>query len=273
MKNHSAIAIRTDGSVLITDYWGSLRSIDQPIVRKNPQEDSASIGIVQHGILFGEEIEGQGGSGAIYIHGCALRCSTCYQPEFFSEKATITVSVQELTELMIDYASRNVDAIEIIIAHYHPDVHEAIKRAKLAGVQQPFVYKFAGQLPTRTLDALHHDIDIFIPDFKGFHPERLKLQGIPEGFGRASLKTIQHLLAYTSKKVVLRYLYLPTFAGHEDDVQQLLQNIPCYDRLTFSFLTDYFELKEKRFFKAPVKLTHRIESICHSHGISFWRAP
>ena len=92
---NSYIQINSDGRVILTDAWsGSLGlsesvSFLEPGLFETSQTQKFPIGIVDVGRLYGEEAEiaFPHGTGAIYFHGCALKCSHCYQPEFFASKA------------------------------------------------------------------------------------------------------------------------------------------------------------------------------------------
>src|SRR4051812_9820644 len=102
-KNKSHVVIRPDGSIVATDLWADYNLLAKPDsslfpVRLKQSEEQVSdanpIGIVDYGVLLGEEpaVSGSTGAGAIYIHGCHVRCKTCYQPEFFSKKARVYTS-------------------------------------------------------------------------------------------------------------------------------------------------------------------------------------
>lgn len=269
MKNHSHISIRTDGRLLITDFWGTLK---QPALQTSePVESRGPIGIVQHGILFGEEVHGKKGCGSVYIHGCALKCRTCYQPEFFTPSAKSYMSPEDLAALILSFQAQGVDAVEIVIAHYQREVHQALKLAKSRGLYLPIVYKFAGQLPNKLIDELCVDVDIFIPDIKGWSQERLALQGLPSGLGESSVRTVQHLLK-KDRKVILRFLYLPEFTRHVEEIEEILGMIGSSPYLTFSFLKDYLDPLSGRFYTAPLELQDQIEKRCVDRNIPYWRA-
>jgi uncharacterized Fe-S radical SAM superfamily protein PflX len=244
----SYITMSPTGRTIVSDLWKDLGICDQPSKTRMVLIDSASdpsqgrpIGLVGYGILYGEEpqICGRSGTGAIYVHGCAFRCKTCYQPEFFASTASCYSSVDSLAALMLDFQKSGAHSITIVIGSYSEPIYQSLVKARRSGLSIPIVYKFAGVLPCSLLDKLSELVDIFVPDLKALSPELHEVHGLSPQYGASCLRSIRYLQRQ-QKTVIVRHLLVPTFAGYLVEVQRIIDQLDLvHSEIMLSLLIHY----------------------------------
>lgn len=243
-----SISVRSDGSLVVTDLWADLglNAIGARVSPKLEQHSVSAlhpIGIVDYGILLGEEppIHGESreGCGAIYVHGCAVRCSTCYQPEFFSREAKFYTNTESLSQLMLDFQAAQVHSILFVIDGYKENIHSAIKMAKRNGLRLPVVYKYSGLLSIEHLNLLQNDVDIFVPDVKAISDELAAIHGLPKNYRKICLDGVRELIR-SGKQVIIRHLLIPHFGFIREELSKLFHEIPMTSsNVSLSLLTQY----------------------------------
>ena len=162
--------------------------------------------ISHYGLHHGEEpfLSSFGGSGTIFFSGCTLRCRFCqnYQISrlrFDGKKNNFTekneYSAKELTNIFFELkkmGARNINFVSP--TPYVPFILEAVKEAKLAGFDLPFVYNSHGNDSLETIDRLYGIIDIYLPDMKYGNDET--------GFNFSGVKNL-----YSNAKNVIKRMY------------------------------------------------------------------
>ncbi len=268
-QRRASVSIGADGNIIVTDLWKDLQlgSSSKPKALQL-QEVSADfstpypIGIVDFGMLLGEEppVNGMNGTGALYVHGCGFRCSTCYQPEFFSKKAKVYTSVRALAEMMLQMEAQGASTISLIVASYQHPLHDAIQSAKLQGLKIPVVYKYAGVLSSSQIEKLSRDVDIFLPDLKGLSADLLALHGLDSSYGEQAKKSLQHVLTTTSKTVIVRHLLVPHYSNASDEIKKILTSFDWSRENTYlSILTHFMDPLTKRVHSASKELISDIQ--------------
>lgn len=117
-------------------------------------------------------ISGSCGSGAIFFSGCSLACVFCQNREISQKLHGKDVTVERLSEIMIELQSLGAHNINLVTAtHFAPSVREAIKTAKGLGLNVPIVYN-TGSYETKTALSLFDGlVDIYLPDYKFYKAE------------------------------------------------------------------------------------------------------
>ena len=118
---------------------------------------------------FWEEppISGERGSGTIFFSGCSLSCVYCQNREISRGRAGKSVTVDRLSEIMLDLQSQGAHNINFVTpTHYIPSVVEAIRIAKNNGLVIPIVYNTGSYDTPEALKHLEGLVDIYLPDLK-----------------------------------------------------------------------------------------------------------
>lgn len=114
-------------------------------------------------------ISGNNGSGAIFFSGCNLKCIFCQNYEISSNNLGKKISVQRLSEIMLELQSKKAHNINLVTpTQYIPHIRKAIIMAKKKGLSIPIIYNTSGYESVSSLKLLDGLIDIYLPDFKYF---------------------------------------------------------------------------------------------------------
>lgn len=274
-QNRSRLFVDQRGKVVLTDAWQRLDllpRISQRISATRQLSKLNQIGIIDYGVLKGEEppVERQKATGAIYIHGCPLRCLTCYQPEFFSRKAQFYTNAFSLTELILSLAEQDVASISIVMATYQQAVHRAIRMAKAKGLKLPIVLNYSGQIHTKNLDSLIGDIDLFLPDHKALGAEYRQIHGLSPLYSYHTTLGITHLVQ-NNQKVLVRHLVIPTLEDPLCDLRRLAKHFEYKARnIQISVLTEFFCQQTNRLISMSEELKSEAEELLRSYGYKFY---
>ncbi len=182
----------------------------------------------------GEEdcLRGWRGSGTIFFSMCNLRCVFCQNYEISQLGEGRPVTPEQLASMMLDLQARGVHNINLVTPeHVVPQILEALVIAVEAGLQLPLVYNTSAYDSLESLRLMDGVVDIYMPDFKLWTPERarryLKARGYPEAARRAikemhrqvgPLKFDEHGLA--KRGVLVRHLVMP---GMLDETRAILR--------------------------------------------------
>ena len=149
--------------------------------------------IAHWGLHFGEEpfLTIGGGSGTIFFAGCNLRCRFCQNHQISRWPRRPSVGVVKYSpKSLVDvfFKLKDMGAVNINLVSptpYVPFIRNAIREAKLAGFDLPFVYNTHGNDSVETIESLADIIDIYLPDMKYGNDEiGLKFSGIDGLYSR-----------------------------------------------------------------------------------------
>lgn len=197
--------------------------------------DRASVS--SYGPHFGEEdvLVGYRGSGTIFFANCNMRCVYCQNYEISFCGRGKEVTNEELAEIMLrlqnDYRCHNINLVTP--THVVPNILAALNIAVQKGLRIPLVYNTSGYERIETLKILDGIIDIYMPDFKYWDPERgrnySKVANYSERAKKAliemdrqvgGLKVDDRGIAY--RGLLIRHLVLP---GGLEDTKKILRFI------------------------------------------------
>ena len=203
---------------------------------------------------FGEEpcVQGVHGSGAVFFSGCNLRCVFCQNWDIShtvgcgpSEGAEIfeghqgpsggngfDLTPEELAEWYVKLQQvGNVHNINLVTPeHVVPQVALSIIHAKDLGLTLPIVYNTSAFDSLESLDLLDGLVDIYMPDFKVWNPERSKRLLKTDDYAAVARESFKKMydqvgdLCFTAdgiakKGVLLRHLVMP---GMADEGREIL---------------------------------------------------
>ena len=118
---------------------------------------------------FGEErpLVGKGGSGAIFLTNCALRCVFCINYRTSHQGWGSEKSIEEMADMMISLQKRGCHNINFVTpTHYSPHIVRAVDIAAAKGLRVPLVYNTCGWEKLEILKMFDGIVDIYLPDFK-----------------------------------------------------------------------------------------------------------
>lgn len=171
---------------------------------------------------FWEEpcLAGEGGSGAVFFSGCALRCAYCQNYEISAEKRGREITTERLAEIFLELQEQGAENIDLVNpTHFAPRIIEALRLAKERGLRLPIVYNSGGYEKIETLKSLDGLIDIYLPDMKYFDDGLArKLSNAPNYFNIA-MAAIEEMIRQTGAPILkngklvrgtmVRHLVLP----------------------------------------------------------------
>lgn len=184
---------------------------------------------------FGEEdcLRGWRGSGTIFFTHCNLKCVFCQN--FDISRRAIggrPVPPEGLARLMLSLQEAGCHNINLVTPeHVVPQVVEALAIAVEMGLRLPIVYNTSAYDSLESLRLLDGLVDIYMPDFKYWDPEKarryLKAADYPEAARRAILEMHRQVGALrldqdglAVRGVLLRHLVMP---GALDDTRRILE--------------------------------------------------
>lgn len=191
---------------------------------------------------FGEErpLVGRGGSGTIFLSNCSLKCVYCINWQISQGGAGKYRSLEEMAGMMLELQRIGCHNINLVTpTHYLPHILLALDIAAGSGLRLPVVYNTHGWEKEDILKYLDGVVDIYLPDFKYWHPSvagRLSsgARSYPEIARKAMLEMNRQVgvarpaangLIY--RGLMIRHLVLPNrLAGSREILNWIAENLP-----------------------------------------------
>lgn len=199
-------------------------------------------------------ISGENGSGTVFFSGCSLKCVFCQNYSLSHNNYGKEVSVEELSRIFLKLQDEKAHNINLVTpTHFVPQIIEAIKLAKVNGLNIPIVYNSSGYENAETLKMLEGYIDVYLPDFKYFSNELAKkYSGVSDYFENATIalqemfRQVGEFLVDESgmlkRGMVVRHLILPGYTEDSKDVIEHIYNL-FRDKIFISIMNQYTPLK------------------------------
>ncbi|MBE6007683.1 MAG: radical SAM protein [Lachnospiraceae bacterium] len=203
-------------------------------------------------------ISGKNGSGTVFFSGCNMRCVFCQNHDISHANKGIEISDTRLAEIFIEQQERGVHNINLVSGgHFVPNIINALKKARQAGLKIPVVYNSNGYESVDTLKKLDGLIDIYIPDLKYVSDEyAIKYSSAP-GYFETALSAIKEMFRQTGKNtfdesgmmtkgVIIRHLVLPSLKNDSLNVIDAIKE-NFGDNVYVSIMSQYtpvFKAKE-----------------------------
>ncbi|KAF2227102.1 hypothetical protein BDZ85DRAFT_212480 [Elsinoe ampelina] len=190
---------------------------------------------------FGEEpfFQGHNGSGSVFFSGCSLRCTFCQNHDISHQKSGFDVTPEQLAEWFIKLQDLGgVHNINLVTPeHVVPQCALAILHAKELGLRIPIIYNTSSYDSLESIELMDGLVDMYLPDFKLWHPESSKRLLKADDYREAAQESIKAMhdqvgdLRFTAdgiakSGVCVRHLVMP---GKEEEgkliVRWLAENI------------------------------------------------
>jgi putative pyruvate formate lyase activating enzyme len=198
-------------------------------------------------------ISGSNGSGTVFFTGCNLKCVFCQNRTIAlggNAKAK-ELTQEQLSKLFLLLQSKNANNINLVTpSHFVPQIAEALRLAKSAGLTIPIVYNTSSYELPETLGLLKGLVDIYLPDLKYYDSDMaVRYSHAPDYFNHAS-KAIEEMFRQVGtpifddhtglmkKGVIIRHMIMP---GHTLDSKRLIRYIyeKYGDKVYISIMNQY----------------------------------
>jgi putative pyruvate formate lyase activating enzyme len=230
---------------------------------------------------FGEEdcLRGWRGSGTIFFGHCNLRCVFCQNYDISQairpgsgdqRRGAEGHPPRVIAEMMLELQDRGCHNINFVTPeHVVPQVIEAVAVAVDRGLALPIVYNTSAYDALESIELMNGIVDIYMPDFKYWSPERSRIYLKAENYAEAARAAIEAMHRQVGSLVVdaeglakrgliIRHLVMP---GALDETRAILQWI--VDRLgggTYVNLMDQYYPAGKVGGAQYPELNHRLTS-------------
>ncbi|MGB9073960.1 MAG: radical SAM protein [Terriglobales bacterium] len=183
---------------------------------------------------FREEgcLRGTHGSGTIFFSWCNLRCVFCQNYEISWLGQGRIVGPQELAEMMLALQAQGCHNINLVTPeHVVPQILEALLLAVERGLRLPLVYNTSAYDSLDSLALMDGVVDIYMPDFKFWSPEKARLYAKAPDYPVAARRAIREMHRQVGplvtdeqgvalRGVLLRHLVIPGGAAGTPEIMQ-----------------------------------------------------
>ncbi len=196
-------------------------------------------------------ISGQNGSGTVFFSNCNLNCIYCQNYEISQLGRGKEITIEELAQVFLIQQEKGVENINLVTpTSYVPQIIEAIKIAKKAGLKLPIVYNTNSYENVDTLKQLEGYIDIYLPDLKYAENELGKKYSKIENYFEIATESIKEMIRQVGepklnengiieKGVMIRHLVLPNHIENSKKVLKWIkENLP--KEIYISIMAQYF---------------------------------
>ncbi len=192
------------------------------------------IRVAKYQLHYFEEpcISGKSGSGTVFFSNCNFKCIFCQNYKISQEGKGNEVTIEELANIFLKLQKEGANNINLVTpTMYAYQIIEAIKLARMNGLNLPIIYNSNGYENVETLRDLRGYVDVYLPDLKYYADElAIKYSKAPNYFKiatKAILKMIDQVglpefdeNGMIKKGVIIRHLVLP---GHIQNSKHILK--------------------------------------------------
>jgi len=216
---------------------------------------------------MGEEppVTGKGGSGTVFISGCALRCVFCQNYQISQGAGDGTpplgraVGSEEFTAITLALQDRGAENINLVTgSHFTPVLVSRIRAAKKAGLRLPVLWNSSAYETEESIASLDGVVDMFLPDLKTLDP------GVAQKFFNCgdypgyAVRAIKKMLELKPGNVIIRHLVLPGCPASTYAVLKWFRENAA-GRAQLSLMTQFTPVRMPRGLAAPDRFLNREE--------------
>jgi putative pyruvate formate lyase activating enzyme len=185
---------------------------------------------------FGEEncLRGWRGSGTIFFAWCNLRCVFCQNYDISQQEAGREVRPEQLAAIMLELQYLGCHNINWVTPeHVVPQLLEALPHAIRGGLRLPIVYNTSAFDSLESLRHMDGIVDIYMPDFKYWHPEQAKRYLKSPNYPLAARAALQEMhrqvgdltfnaRGLATRGVLVRHLVMPEGLDETREIMRFL---------------------------------------------------
>lgn len=220
---------------------------------------SKNVKLALSSLHFAEEpcISGKNGSGTIFFSNCNLKCIYCQNYKISHLGKGREITIEELAEEFLNQQKKGAHNINLVTpTMYVPQIIEAIKIAKMNGLNLPIIYNTNGYEKIETIKMLEGCIDVYLPDLKYYSDNLAKKYSGIENYFKYASSAIKEMINQVGlpkfnedgmiiKGVIIRHLVLPNHLQNTKNILKWIkENLP--QDTWISVMAQYFpEYKAK----------------------------
>ncbi|WP_288222320.1 radical SAM protein [uncultured Clostridium sp.] len=199
-------------------------------------------------------ISGDIGSGTVFFSYCTLKCVFCQNYNISQCSWGKEITIDRLSEIFIELQEKGALNINLVTpTHYVPQIIEAIKIAKIKGLNLPIIYNSSGYEKVETIRLLKGYIDVYLPDMKYFETKySIKYSRAKDYFSYAS-EAINEMVnqvgevkfddnGIIQRGVIIRHLMLPGLLFNSKKIIDYIYNT-YGDKVYISIMNQYTPLE------------------------------
>ncbi len=196
-------------------------------------------------------ISGNNGSGTIFFSNCNMNCVYCQNYEISQQGKGREITIEDLANIMLEEQEKRVENINLVTpTSFAIQIVEAIKQAKLKGLNIPIVYNTNGYESVETLKLLEGYIDIYLPDLKYYYNKLGKEYSNIDNYFEVATSAIKEMYRQVGipqlnengimkKGLMIRHLILPNNMENSKKVLKWIkENID--NNVYISVMAQYF---------------------------------
>ncbi len=129
----------------------------------------AALRVARAGLHFGEEppLRGQGGSGTIFLSGCAMKCPFCQNYQISRGGLGRDLKEDDFVQLCLALQNAGAENLNLVTpSHMTVQLAETLRRVRSAGVNLPVAWNSSGYEKIQSLEIIAGEVDIWLPDLK-----------------------------------------------------------------------------------------------------------
>ena len=211
-------------------------------------------------------ISNEKGSGTIFFSGCNMGCVFCQNIEISKDNYGKNISVERLTEIMLELQSKGAININLVTPTPHIiGIRKAIILAKTKGLTIPIIYNTGTFDTVESIKMLNGLIDVYLPDLKYYNDNLSIKYSNAKNYFENAVKVIDEMYKQVGKPqfdengnitrgVIVRHLMLPT---HISDSRKILKYLydTYQDNIYISIMNQYTIIKPMKY----KELNHRVK--------------
>jgi putative pyruvate formate lyase activating enzyme len=213
--------------------------------------ETAEIRVAAASLHRGEEppIAGRGGSGTIFLTGCALGCVFCQNAQISQAGMGRAVDEEEFAAICLALQDRGAENINLVTgSHCAPALAAYLRAARAQGLRVPLLWNSSAYEGAEALAPLEDLIDVWLPDLKTLDSALAARFFTAPDYPEAAAAAILKMLDWRGELrwngpalvsgVVIRHLVLP---GCLESTRAVLQWFAdhCRGRALLSLMTQY----------------------------------
>lgn len=131
--------------------------------------ETAELRLAVASIHRGEEppVVAAGGSGTIFVSGCALRCTFCQNHQISQESMGAPVDRDLFVRICLTLQDAGAENINIVTGgHAAPAILEGLGAARAAGLEIPALWNSSAYESVAAIDLVAPQVPVWLPDLK-----------------------------------------------------------------------------------------------------------
>jgi putative pyruvate formate lyase activating enzyme len=206
--------------------------VDRSAGNKGFCGETAALRIAAAAVHRGEEppITGTGGSGAVFVSGCALQCAFCQNYQISQQGMGKAATEDEFARICLALQEKHAENINIVTgSHAAPSLAVGIRTARRQGLAIPVLWNSSGYETLEALSLLEDVIDAYVPDLKTLDSAMARRFFKAADYGEVASAAIKKMLEFRNLSyegavlrsgVIVRHLVLP---GRLDATRDVLR--------------------------------------------------